>query len=62
GTPRVQVEETASHTLEQAGFRVDYAVVRLPDLSEPGDSHTGARVALIAARLGNTRLIDNLEF
>ncbi|KGE52495.1 pantoate--beta-alanine ligase [Xanthomonas axonopodis pv. vasculorum] len=62
GTPRGQVEDTASHTLEQAGFRVDYAVVRLPDLSEPGDSHTGARVALIAARLGNTRLIDNLEF
>ncbi|AOY63339.1 pantoate--beta-alanine ligase [Xanthomonas citri pv. glycines] len=62
GTPRAQVEDAASHTLEQAGFRVDYAVVRLPDLSEPGDSHAGARVALIAARLGNTRLIDNLEF
>ncbi|RBF13355.1 pantoate--beta-alanine ligase, partial [Xanthomonas oryzae pv. oryzae] len=32
------------------------------DLSEPGDGHTGAHVALIAARLGSTRLIDNLEF
>ncbi|AEQ96310.1 pantoate--beta-alanine ligase [Xanthomonas oryzae pv. oryzicola] len=62
GTPRAQVEDAASHALEQAGFRVDYAVVRLPDLSEPGDGHTGARVALIAARLGGTRLIDNLEF
>lgn len=62
GTLRAQVEEAATHALEQAGFHVDYAVVRLPDLSEPGNSHTGARVALVAARLGNTRLIDNLEF
>jgi len=37
-------------------------VVRRPDLSEPGPADTGARVSLIAARLGRTRLIDNLEF
>jgi len=37
-------------------------VVRLPDLSEPADANDGTRVALIAARIGNTRLIDNLEF
>jgi pantoate--beta-alanine ligase len=34
----------------------------MPDLSEPGSSHEGARVALVAAKLGNTRLIDNIEF
>ena len=37
-------------------------MVRRPDLSEPVDGEPGARVALIAARLGRTRLIDNLEF
>jgi pantoate--beta-alanine ligase len=41
---------------------VDYAVVRTPDLGEPVDGEVGPRVALIAARLGATRLIDNLEF
>ncbi|MCC4620945.1 pantoate--beta-alanine ligase [Xanthomonas cassavae CFBP 4642] len=62
GTPRAQVEQAAAGALQQAGFQVDYAVVRLPDLSEPGEGTAGARVALIAARLGSTRLIDNLEF
>ena len=29
---------------------------------EPVDGEPGPRVALVAARLGRTRLIDNLEF
>ncbi len=62
GTPRAQVEAAATASLQQAGFEVDYAVVRMPDLSEPDSGHDGARVALIAARIGRTRLIDNLEF
>jgi len=37
-------------------------VVRSPDFSLPVDGHAGPRVALIAAKLGSTRLIDNLEF
>ena len=48
--------------LRAAGFVPDYAVVRRPDLSEPPDGEPGPRVALVAARLGRTRLIDNLEF
>ena len=55
------IESSARDRLEQAGFAVDYAVVRTPGLATPDDGH-GPRVALIAARLGGTRLIDNLEF
>jgi len=56
-----QVEVAASARLAGAGFEVDYAVVRRPDLSIAHDG--GApKVALIAARLGRTRLIDNLEW
>ena len=62
GTPRVQVEADAGAALRAAGFVPDYAAVRSRDLSEPADADGGPRVALIAARLGRTRLIDNLEF
>jgi pantoate--beta-alanine ligase len=48
--------------LAAAGFAVDYAAVRRLDLSEPEDGEKSAKVALIAAKLGRTRLIDNLEF
>ena len=62
GQPRDAVEAEASRRLTEAGFVVDYAAVRRPDLGEPGEGETGAKVALIAAKLGKTRLIDNLEF
>ena len=62
GMPRVRVEAEADAALRDAGFVPDYAAVRRPDFSEPADGEGGARVALIAARLGRTRLIDNLEF
>jgi pantoate--beta-alanine ligase len=62
GQPRLEVEAEASRRLAAAGFVVDYAVVRRPDLSEPEDGEKSGRVALIAAKLGRTRLIDNLEF
>jgi len=61
GRARADVEGEARAALAAGGFDVDYAVVRTPDLSEPGDA-PGPRVALVAARLGRTRLIDNLEF
>jgi pantoate--beta-alanine ligase len=62
GQPRAQVEAAAREQLGKVGFEVDYCVVRRPDLSEPQDGETGPRVALVAAKLGRTRLIDNLEW
>jgi pantoate--beta-alanine ligase len=62
GQSRLQVEAEAAQRLSSAGFHVDYAAIRRPDLSEPEESESSAKVALIAAKLGKTRLIDNLEF
>ncbi len=56
-----QVEAEARARLVAAGFDVDYAAIRRRDLQPAGEGD-GALVALIAARLGRTRLIDNLEF
>jgi pantoate--beta-alanine ligase len=55
-----QLEAEGMHTLRTAGWLPDYvAVRRQADLQapKPGD----ALVVLAAARLGSTRLIDNLE-
>jgi pantoate--beta-alanine ligase len=60
--PRRLIETAADQVLREAGFLPDYAVVRRPDFSEPEDDEGGSLVALIAARTGTTRLIDNLEF
>ncbi|KAF1684834.1 pantoate--beta-alanine ligase [Pseudoxanthomonas broegbernensis] len=62
GTSRAVLERQATARLDEQGFTVDYTALRRPDLSLPDDGEPGPRVALVAARLGNTRLIDNLEF
>lgn len=60
--PLAEIEMQARQRLEAAGFSVDYTEIRRSDLTRPLSSSEYALVALIAARLGRTRLIDNLEF
>jgi pantoate--beta-alanine ligase len=63
GHARTVIEQVAASTLERAGFQPDYAAIRrVEDLAEPADDEREGLVALIAARLGGTRLIDNLAF
>ncbi|HEX5960770.1 MAG TPA: pantoate--beta-alanine ligase [Rhodanobacteraceae bacterium] len=57
------IEGAAMRRLERAGFKPDYAVVRrAEDLGSPGPEEREGLMALAAARLGGTRLIDNLSF
>jgi pantoate--beta-alanine ligase len=46
--------------LQAAGFRPQYLEVRAPDLSPPA-ADAASWVVLVAAYLGSTRLIDNLQ-
>jgi pantoate--beta-alanine ligase len=55
------LEQAAQQALDARGWKTDYLTVRRRrDLQAPGEPD--ALVALGAARLGTTRLIDNLEF
>ena len=57
------VEQAAGAQLERAGFVPDYvAIRRAEDLMPSVVGERSALVGLIAARLGQTRLIDNLLF
>jgi pantoate--beta-alanine ligase len=63
GHLRQAIEQAATAGLERAGFVPDYVTIRrASDLAEPADDERNDLVALIAARLGQTRLIDNLPF
>ncbi|MCP1375530.1 pantoate--beta-alanine ligase [Dyella lutea] len=60
--PKV-LEQAAAGQLERAGFVPDYvAIRRVDDLAEPEAGERAGLVGLVAARLGSTRLIDNLLF
>lgn len=62
GTGLAEVESEALKALESAGFKVDYIELRRAlDLKRPDADERRGLVALAAARLGTTRLIDNLE-
>ncbi len=63
GHARQPLEAAARSRLERGGFVPDYvAIRRAEDLAEPGADERESLVALVAARLGATRLIDNLPF
>jgi pantoate--beta-alanine ligase len=63
GHARAAVEGAAVRRLERAGFVPDYAAVRrADDLGIPAEGERAGLMALVAARLGTTRLIDNLRF
>jgi pantoate--beta-alanine ligase len=56
------LEEAARQRLAAAGFDVDYIEVRrMHDLGPPAGDGDGPLGAFAAARLGRTRLIDNLS-
>jgi len=62
GKPRVVIEDEARRALEGEGLAVDYAVLRRSeDLAEPEPGQRHGLTALIAAKLGRARLIDNLS-
>ena len=64
-TDPIAVEQAMTETMTAHRLDVDYAAVRHPqtlaelDIIEP--SLTGGVVALVAARLGGVRLIDNMQ-
>ena len=60
GTSFADIEAAARAALERAGLVPDYAVLRkADDLGAPEPGQRDRLVALIAARSGTTRLIDN---
>ena len=60
GQALAQVLESISNQLTQAGFVVDYVEARQPNL-QPIEEFDRDLVLFIAAKLGSTRLIDNLH-
>ena len=54
------LEETAVRNLNQQGFATDYISIRTRNI-QPASTADKALVILAAARLGTTRLIDNLQ-
>ena len=60
-----KIEAGALETLTKRGWRPDYIAIRLQsDLATPSNTALDAKESLViltAAKLGKTRLIDNLE-
>ena len=56
-----KLQDTASETLVNCGWNVDYIALRQGDTLAPAQVNNRDLVVLGAANLGTTRLIDNLE-
>lgn len=56
-----QLEEGALATLRANGWQPDYITVRRQSDLEPASAQDRSLVVLAAAKLGSTRLIDNIE-
>jgi pantoate--beta-alanine ligase len=59
GEPVDSIEGAMRAAIEAREIRVDYAAVVDPDSLAPLATSGGPAVALVAGRLGGTRLIDN---
>lgn len=55
-----EIEQAASAALESQGFEAEYLSVRRAENLAPPDRQTDELIVLAAARLGKTRLIDNI--
>lgn len=62
GSDYANVEQLALVRLQQAGFIPDYFQICRSDDLLPAQADDNKLVVLVAAKLGNTRLIDNLYF
>lgn len=56
-----ELEQKAVAELNSAGWKTDYVAVRQQSDLNPPSATNQALVVLAASRLGNTRLIDNIE-
>ncbi len=56
------IEAQTTQFLTQLGWIVDYISIRSAETLRPAEKSDRKLVALAAARLGKTRLIDNIEF
>ncbi|MFV2031513.1 MAG: pantoate--beta-alanine ligase [Gammaproteobacteria bacterium] len=56
-----RLEQEATERLGQAGFEVDYFCVCSAETLKPASAEDRRLVILVTARLGDTRLLDNIE-
>lgn len=56
------LEQATSDTLNNSGWETDYVSIRAAKTLLPATANDSELVVLAAAKLGNTRLIDNIAF
>ncbi len=57
----LSLEQAASLNLQRQGWQVDYVAIRAASNLQAASAHDSDLVVLAAAKLGTTRLIDNLS-